>query len=106
MSSCLTKSSQKRNHGNCVFIESSGVRRAKNSPLIEPGCLRWIGFSENASLARTDDETIAEGANIRRQSRIHFANALRPPSVAAATYGALRDNAFHQLELPAVFPFR
>jgi hypothetical protein len=31
---------------------------------------------------------------------------VEPPSVAAATYGAPKENAFHQLELPAVFPFR
>jgi hypothetical protein len=32
--------------------------------------------AENASPARTDGERIAEGANIRRQSRSYFANAL------------------------------
>jgi hypothetical protein len=32
---------------------------------------------ENASPARTDGEGFAEGANIRRQSRVHPANALR-----------------------------
>jgi hypothetical protein len=62
---------QERNHGNWVFIEKRRVRRAKNSPIFEPGFYGWIGFSED------DDETIAEGANIRRQSRIYFANALR-----------------------------
>jgi hypothetical protein len=53
-----------------VYQKAPGKASEKNSPLVEPGCLRWIGFSENASPARTDDETIAEGADIRRQRRI------------------------------------
>jgi hypothetical protein len=32
---------------------------------------RWIGFSENASPARTDARGLAEGANISQQSRIY-----------------------------------
>jgi len=84
------------------FYRKQRRKASKKLTLIEPGCLRWIGFSENASPARTDDETIAEGANIRRQSRIYFDNAL---SSLRQGYGGPRDNASHQLELPAVFLF-
>jgi len=41
---------------------------------------------ENASPARTDGKGIAEGANVRRQSRNVFANALRNRRGDRSTY--------------------
>jgi hypothetical protein len=53
------------------FYRKARRKASKKLTDFEPGFYGWIGFSED------DDETIAEGANIRRQSRIYFANALR-----------------------------
>ncbi len=53
---------------------------------------RWVGFSEKCQSGSDRCKTIAEGANIRRQSRGAFCQRVEPPSYY---YGVPRDNAFH-----------